>query len=133
MKQSERFVRILDTVWNAENSRVAMRLFAEDATVSLTPPLPGLPEQFQGGIQIQQFVDAFLPAYHAFSWHICQQGEQIRWNACLSNASLYQLGIERAEAVGQVLLRDGKIQSFSLVFDPDTGEKLQAASTLAFA
>ncbi len=117
-----------DGAWNAHDIDAVMRLFADDAVVTLVPPPPGAPGTFRGKEEIRGFVQMLIPGFHVESRNFRVEGDKVTWFSTVSDDFFRQSGVDSADANCEAVVQEGKIKSFTPTFTPETLAKLRAAA-----
>ncbi len=118
----------LDGAWNSHDLNRALQAFDDNATVTMSPAVPGLPGMLRGKDEIRQFIENLLPGFHVESGNFKADGDRVTWFSEVSSDAFRNLGVDVVESNTSAVIRNNKVISFTPSFTPDSVSKLQAAS-----
>lgn len=120
-------IAAFQTALNAGNVEAAVALFAEDAVVTLQPPLN---QTYRGKAAIRGWFE-HLVAVHFHGEVVSPpqtMGERVRYLARVTaHDEFRQLGVLPLEVPVEATFRAGKIQSYTVGLTPESAAKLTAA------
>ncbi|HET6313207.1 MAG TPA: nuclear transport factor 2 family protein [Chloroflexia bacterium] len=125
------FMTQFDAAWNRHDLDAAVGYYADDAVVALEPAPPGLPGIFTGKDEIRGFIQMLLPGFHVESSNARANGDTLTWDSRITADAFRSMGVDEAECVTEVVVRDGKVQRFTPTFSPATLAKIQQSQAAA--
>jgi hypothetical protein len=114
---------------NAGDVDAALSYWADDAAYTVLPAAFTGQSEFVGKAQIRTLVEAF-PAQHRRSEidePLAVDGERVSGRFRSANDSFRELGIDSLDSMAEAILHDGKIQSATYRFTPESIARLAAA------
>jgi hypothetical protein len=120
-------IRAFDAACSRQDLDTATDLFADDAVVQVTPPLPPPDGSLHTGKeQIRDWLRQLL-AEHCWvesRLHHVVLGSEVVWLTRLSAAPFRRLGVNPVECTGEAVVEGGKIRSLTLTLSPMSVELL---------
>jgi hypothetical protein len=114
--------------WNTHSVDGVLGMLADDAVVTLDPPFPGAPAIFTGKAELPGFVGAFIAGIHVGTRNYTVAGDSVNFDATVSADAVRQLGVASVEQSDIVVMRGGKVASFTIHLWPDSAAALNAAA-----
>jgi ketosteroid isomerase-like protein len=109
-----------------------LALFAEDVTATMGPFPDGSSRSFAGKAELRAAVEQDIGANTADTLTgVRTEGETVHFTTRFSNAMLKQMGIEHGQSTNQMVVRGGKIVSWTETFTPEFVEKLRQVQAQA--
>jgi hypothetical protein len=118
---------------NTGDVEAALSFWADDATYTVLPAAFTGQSTFVGKTQIRPLIEAFA-AQHSRSEiqePLLVDGERVSGRFRSAVDSFRQLGIEALESTAGAVVRDGKIQTATYRFTPESVARLEAARSAA--
>lgn len=114
---------------NAGDADAALAWLADDAFITLVPPpMEGHDGVFRGKEEIRTWWEGLYAANGASSLSNCQvDGETITCILNYTDDGLQGIGVDSIDNEFVVIVRGGKIQTYTATTTPESLEKLQAA------
>jgi limonene-1,2-epoxide hydrolase len=110
--------------WQARDAARVMQHMAEESHVYIIPPFPGTPPEFHGKEQITLFVNGFIAGFEGEFSNFAADGNRVTFFGRLTADGVKAAGINEVEQNDEVVLDNGKVQTFTIRFTPETIEKL---------
>ena len=119
------------TGMNSHDLEKVMESFDDNASMNFPLPMPVQPSTLRGKQEIRQFLEKMIQGFHADVSNIKVSGDQVQWHARISSNLLKQYGLQEGESNTTVIVRNGKIISFTPSFTQESITKMEAASRQA--
>ncbi len=101
--------------------------FAEDAALTLNPPLPGLRPVYRGRKGIREFLQHILGSgFHVEHGGFQTSGDDVRWRSTVSGGLFASAGIEQARVSSHAVVQEGLIRTIDIHYSPVTVRRLEA-------
>jgi len=123
-EQAKRVIEAFRTAWNAHDVHGVVSLFTDDAVITIVPSLPNVPDVYVGKEEIHGFVEENLPGFHVDTQDFEVMGNVVSWEASFSSAGPWLLGVRRAIAMVEAVLRREKIRALTIILSEETVERL---------
>jgi len=118
--------------YNAHDMDATLALFADDAVMNFPGQPP--PNVLTGKEQIRTAFSLGDFAYNVHQVLLVESlkvvGGKVTWSAKGSADFLQKLGIASLDAMGEAVIQEGKIKSFTAIFPPESLAKLNAATLI---
>ena len=118
----------LAPAFNAGDVEKVVNCFAEDAVVTLDPPIPGTKEMFRGKKEIRNWAEMMVPGAHVQASNIQAEGDRVRWGGTISNDLLRKNGVNQTQAENEAVVKNGKIISYKPALPRDVASRLTAGT-----
>lgn len=127
---AKEFVLGFDGLWNTGNREAILSAVQDDSVVELVPtPPPPARGRYVGREEIAEFLDAFLPGFHADSRNFRVEDGEIVWDFVIQNDALRAMGADLVPGTGRVVLGDGAtLRRFRAELDEETVAQLRPAA-----
>lgn len=114
---------------NAGDADAALASLADDAFIKLVPPpIEGHDGIFRGKGEIRTWWEGLYALNGASTLSNCQgDGETVTCNLTYTDDQLQSIGVASIDNEFVVIVRDGKIQTYTATVTPESLAKLQAA------
>jgi len=111
---------------NNDHDMDAMLAFFTDDAVANFPGQS--PDVYAGKEQIRTWLqNDFADNIHIDVENLQVAGDKLTWIGKISTDSLRELGIDSLESIGEAVVQEGKIKSFTATFPPESLAKLECA------
>jgi hypothetical protein len=119
-----------EAAWDANDLDGVMAFFADNAALTVRPPLPGERGLYSGKEQIAGFMRGQVAGAQVRGIeHEMVGGDRVSWAAEITNEKLQQLGLAPARVSCEAKIMQGRIQEMVLSFREDVRRKLEASGT----
>src|SRR5579862_2119198 len=121
----------LAPAFNAGAVEKVVNCFADDAVVTLDPPIPGAQETFRGKREIRNWAQMMVPGARVQASNIQTEGDHIKWGGTFSNDLLRKNGVNQAHAENEAVVKNGKIVRYTPTLPHDVASRLAAGTNSA--
>lgn len=118
----------LDPAWNSHDIERVLECFDEHATITFSPPVPGIQSSARGKEEIRTLAETLLPGFHVDSKNIKVEGNQVKWYARLTSDVFRNLGVDVVECNATATIRNNKVQTLTPSITDDSITKLRASA-----
>jgi ketosteroid isomerase-like protein len=120
-------VQAFDAACEANDVDRVMEFFADDAVVTLLPPLPPDPGIYSGKQQIRASQEQLLQQFRAVIRNRAVAGDRVTWEATVWSDFFRRMGLASIEDTVEAVVQDGKITSFTVTIAPESARQMEAA------
>lgn len=127
--RTEAVIRGYIAAANAGDVNVALSYWAEDAKYTVLPAALTGQSEFVGRTQIRPLLEAFATqhSHSELDEPLTVDGERVSARVLSAADSFRELGLDALESTTEAIVRDGKIQSATYRFTPESVARLAAA------
>jgi len=121
----ESVVKSWNDALNVGDVEAALEYLDEDAAITIVPPPAGMSGIFTGKEQIRGWYEAnaALNGFNEFV-EIQVNGDKVNWTSKFGMDEWRKIGVESLDVLGEGVIVDGKIQSYTVTIPPESLAKL---------